>query len=277
MSKLISVRFVLSSNIWVVCSLVIFGLSSNIWVVCNIWVVSSITDRCCWTFKKKPSSSACSWYDKLLSFLLHKRILSWDMCILNLKFCIPNFLASFLSSLVFVKGFVRKLIGKISLLKHRWLKRKWLLCVKIPAIWTILFTENQLTQTETKKVQSVSQISIKRHLAMTDLIWYCVLISFLDSTHSLFLLLLFYLHFTFYLFILFYLAVILFRFIGSPLSNVPLQRNQCYHHVIQSHAFSGFQCFPARVASCPDESLLSVGWNVGVVFTFTTVERRLLL
>ena len=27
---------------------------------------------------------------------------------------------------------------------------------------------------------------------------------------------------------------------------------------------------------CPDESLLSVGWKVGVVFTFTTVERRLL-
>ena len=81
----------------------------------------------------------------------------------------------------------------------------------------------------------------------------------------------------FYLFILFYLAVILFRFICSPLSNVLLQRNQCYLHVIQSHAFNGFQCFPARVAICPDESLLSVGWNVGVVFTFTTVERRLLL
>ena len=81
----------------------------------------------------------------------------------------------------------------------------------------------------------------------------------------------------FYLFILFYLAVILYRFICSPLSNVPFQRNQCYHHVIQSHAFSGFQCSPARVAICPDESLLSVGWNVGVVFTFTTVERRLLL
>jgi len=78
-------------------------------------------------------------------------------------------------------------------------------------------------------------------------------------------------------FILFYLAVILFRFICSPLSNVPLQHNQCYHHVIQSCAFSGFQCFHARVAICPDESLLSVGWNVGVVFTFTTVERRLLL
>ena len=106
---------------------------------------------------------------------------------------------------------------------------------------------------------------------MTDLIWYYVLIRFLDSTHSLFLLLLF------YLFILFYLAVILFCFICSPLSNVPLQRNQCYHHVIHSHVFSGFQCSLARVAICPDKSLLSVGWNVGVVFTFTTVERTLLL
>jgi len=63
----------------------------------------------------------------------------------------------------------------------------------------------------------------------------------------------------FYLFILSYLAVILFRFICSPLSNVPLQLNQCYHHVIQSHAFSGFQFSPSRVAICPDESLLSVG------------------
>ena len=61
------------------------------------------------------------------------------------------------------------------------------------------------------------------------------------------------------LFILFYLAVMLFRFICSPLSNVLLQRNLCYHHVIQSHTFSVFQCSPARVAICPDESLLSVG------------------
>jgi len=44
-----------------------------------------------------------------------------------------------------------------------------------------------------------------------------------------------------------------------------------------NHAFSGFQCFPARVTICPDESLLLVGGNVGVVFTFTTVELRLLL
>ena len=58
---------------------------------------------------------------------------------------------------------------------------------------------------------------------------------------------------------------------------MPLQRNQCYHHVIQSHAFSGFQCFPARVAICPDESLLLVSWKVGVVFSFATVELRLLL
>jgi len=79
------------------------------------------------------------------------------------------------------------------------------------------------------------------------------------------------------LIVVFYLAVISFRFICSPLSNVPLQRNLCYHYVIQSHAFSGFQCSPARVAIYPDESLLSVGWNVGVVFTFTTVKRRLLL
>ena len=60
-------------------------------------------------------------------------------------------------------------------------------------------------------------------------------------------------------FYLFNLAVILFHFICSPLSNVPLQRNQCYHHVTQSHAFSGFQCSPARVVICPDACLLSVG------------------
>jgi len=81
----------------------------------------------------------------------------------------------------------------------------------------------------------------------------------------------------FYILSYFTFAVILFRFICSHLSNLPLQRNQCYHHVIQSRAFSVFQCFPARVAICPDKSLLSVGWNVGVVFTFTTAERRLLL
>ena len=34
----------------------------------------------------------------------------------------------------------------------------------------------------TKKFQIFSQISIKRHLAVTDLIWYYVLIRFLDST-----------------------------------------------------------------------------------------------
>jgi len=75
----------------------------------------------------------------------------------------------------------------------------------------------------------------------------------------------------------FYFTVILFCFICSPLSTVPLERNQCYHHVIQSRAFSGFRCFPAGVANCHDESLLLVGWNVGVVFTFITVEVRLLL
>ena len=81
----------------------------------------------------------------------------------------------------------------------------------------------------------------------------------------------------FYILFHFYFTVILFCFICSPLSTVPLQRNQCYHHVIQSRAFNGFQCFPARFAFCPGESLLLVGWNVGIVFTFTTVERRLLL
>jgi len=44
----------------------------------------------------------------------------------------------------------------------------------------------------TKKVQTFSQISAKRRLAVTDLIWDYVLIRFLDSTYSLFLLLLFY-------------------------------------------------------------------------------------
>jgi len=81
----------------------------------------------------------------------------------------------------------------------------------------------------------------------------------------------------FYILSYFYFTVILFCFICSPLSTVPLQRNQCYPHLIQSRAFSGFQCSSARVAMCPDESLLSVGWNVGVVFTFTTVELRHLL
>ena len=40
--------------------------------------------------KSALSSSDCSWYDKLLSFLLHKRIVSCDMCrtIINLRFYI---------------------------------------------------------------------------------------------------------------------------------------------------------------------------------------------
>jgi len=63
----------------------------------------------------------------------------------------------------------------------------------------------------------------------------------------------------FYILSYFYFTVILFCFICSPLSTVPFPRNQYYHHVIQSRAFSGFQCFPARVVICPDESLLLVG------------------
>ena len=81
----------------------------------------------------------------------------------------------------------------------------------------------------------------------------------------------------FYILFYVYFTVILFCFICSPLSTAPLQRNQCHPHVIQSCACSGFQCFPARVAICPDESLLLVCWNAGVVFTFTKVEQRLLL
>jgi len=63
----------------------------------------------------------------------------------------------------------------------------------------------------------------------------------------------------FYILSCFYFTVILFCSICSLLSTVPLKRNHCYHHVIQSRAFSGFQYFPARVAICPDESLLLVG------------------
>ena len=56
------------------------------------------------------------------------------MRIFNLRFCIPNVLASFLPSLVFIKSFVRKLLGKISLLKHRWLNLILPCCYFISAL-----------------------------------------------------------------------------------------------------------------------------------------------
>jgi len=45
---------------------------------------------------------------------------------------------------------------------------------------------------------------------------------------------------------------------------------------MQSSVLGEFYCSPVLVAIRPDESLLLVGWNVGVVFkNFTTVEQIL--
>jgi len=107
---------------------------------------------------------------------------------------------------------------------------------------------------------------------VTDFIWDYDLICFLDSTYTLFLLLLFYSYFTFYFyFTVFYSALSVLPYLLCLFNVISVITTSC------NRAFSGFQCFPVRVAICPDESLLLVGWNVGVVFTFTTVERRLLL
>jgi len=108
----------------------------------------------------------------------------------------------------------------------------------------------------TKRVQIFFQKSAERRLAIIDLKRHCIFSIRFGSTYS-----------------LFFTAVTLFySIICTPLFTVPFHCSfssyQCYHHVIQSRAFSEFYCSPVRVAIRPDESLLLVGWKVGVFSTF---------
>ena len=81
-------------------------------------------------------------------------------------------------------------------------------------------------------------------MAIIDLIRDCIFLIHFDLMYS-FLLLLFY------------------SIICTPLSTVAFQGSyQCYHYVIQLRTFSKIYRSPVRVTIHPDESLLSVGWNV---------------
>jgi len=87
LERLATYLFSLLLHFWLENSLLCLGVKNN-FSNTSLWCLSRrlfnaawATGRCCWTFKKKTWSPDCSWYDKLLSVLLHKRILSCGMSI----------------------------------------------------------------------------------------------------------------------------------------------------------------------------------------------------